>query len=72
MASVPGAEACSAADPKKKEFMRRCSSELSVRRDVRFWQLADNPFAPAFVRFWHIADIRGTATICPLLDKSGH
>jgi hypothetical protein len=21
---------------------------------------------------WHLADIRGTATICPLLDKSGH
>ena len=24
------------------------------------------------VRFWHIADIRGIATFCPLLDKSGH
>jgi hypothetical protein len=23
------------------------------------------------VAYWHIADIRGTATICPLLDKSG-
>jgi hypothetical protein len=22
-------------------------------------------------RFWHLADIRGTATICQLLDKSG-
>jgi hypothetical protein len=22
-------------------------------------------------RFWHLADNRGTATICPLLDKSG-
>jgi hypothetical protein len=22
-------------------------------------------------RFWHLADIRGTATFCPLLDKSG-
>jgi hypothetical protein len=23
-------------------------------------------------RYWHIADIRGTATFCSLLDKSGH
>jgi hypothetical protein len=23
------------------------------------------------VRFWHLADIRGIATFCPLLDKSG-
>jgi hypothetical protein len=23
------------------------------------------------VRSWHKADIRGTATFCPLLDKSG-
>ena len=23
------------------------------------------------VRFWHLADNRGTATICPLLDQSG-
>jgi hypothetical protein len=23
------------------------------------------------VRLWHIADIRGTATFCPLLGKSG-
>ena len=26
----------------------------------------------AIVRDWHLTDIRGTATICPLLDKSGH
>jgi hypothetical protein len=24
------------------------------------------------VRYWHLADIRGTATICPLSDNSGH
>src|SRR5664280_3669065 len=24
------------------------------------------------VRYWHLTDIRGTATICPLLDQSGH
>ena len=24
------------------------------------------------VAFWHLADNRGTATFCPLLDKSGH
>jgi hypothetical protein len=23
------------------------------------------------VRYWHLADIRGSATFCPLLDKSG-
>jgi len=23
------------------------------------------------VRFWHLADIRGTATFCPLPDQSG-
>jgi hypothetical protein len=26
----------------------------------------------ARVRYWHKADIRGTAIFCPLLDKSGH
>jgi hypothetical protein len=24
------------------------------------------------VRLWHLADNRGTATFCPLLDKSGY
>ena len=24
--------------------------------DARFWHIADNPTAPAFVRFWTIAD----------------
>jgi hypothetical protein len=24
------------------------------------------------VAFWHLADIRGIATFCPLLDKGGH
>jgi hypothetical protein len=28
--------------------------------------------APGYVGYWHFADIRGIATICPLLDKSGH
>jgi hypothetical protein len=25
----------------------------------------------AYVRYWHLADNRGAATFCPLLDKSG-
>jgi hypothetical protein len=28
--------------------------------------------SPRDVAYWHLADNRGTATICPLLDKSGH
>ena len=34
--------------------------------------LANEPNAPMNVGYWHIADIRGIATFCPLLDRSGH
>src|ERR1017187_3058881 len=32
----------------------------------------ESPCQLGAVHTWHIADIRGTATFCPLLDKSGH
>jgi hypothetical protein len=58
MASALGAEAFSDADPKKTKFVWRELYELlSIRRDVRLWHLADNPVAPAFVRYWTKADI---------------
>jgi integrase len=40
--------------------------------DVRLWHLADNPVAPAVVRFWTKADKRGfwPATVCPLLTQT--
>jgi len=31
---------------------------ISCSANGRFWHLADNPTAPAFVRFWTKADIR--------------
>src|SRR5450631_2738968 len=36
------------------------------------WRPLSFPKQAGNVRYWHIADIRGTATFCPLLDKSGH
>ena len=45
------------------------SAALHRRRSDRI----ETPFAAVHESgYWHIADIRGTATICPLLDKSGH
>ena len=41
--------------------------------DVRLWHKADNPTAPAYVRFWATAD-NGRfwlGTICPLMTLSG-
>ena len=45
-----------------------------MQRDVRSWHPADNPTAPAFVRYWTKADIAGfwPGTVCPLLTQSGH
>jgi hypothetical protein len=42
--------------------------------DARFWHLADNPTAPAFVRYWTKADNRGfwPATVCTLLTQLRH
>jgi hypothetical protein len=31
----------------------------NAERDVRYWHKADNPTAPAFVRFWNKANIAG-------------
>src|ERR1039457_126395 len=41
---------------------------------VHTWHLADNPVAPAFVRFWTKADKGGfwPAMVCPLMTHSGH
>ena len=41
----------------------------AVVTDVCFWHIADNPIAPAFVRFWGTADNSGfwPATVCPLM-----
>ena len=45
-----------------------------LRLDDRYWHLADNPAAPAFVRFWGTADNGGfwPAMVCPLVTQSGH
>jgi hypothetical protein len=39
--------------------------------DARFWHLADNPTAPAFVRYWTKADKAGfwREMVCPLLTQ---
>src|ERR1035437_191462 len=43
-------------------------------RNVRFWHIADNSVAPAFVRYWTKADNGGfwLATACPFLTLNGH
>jgi hypothetical protein len=40
--------------------------------DVCLWHIADNPIAPAFVRFWGTADKDRfwPAMVCPLLTDS--
>jgi hypothetical protein len=50
----------------KRCYLLRCSG--------RYWHLADNPVASAFVRFWTKADKVGfwPATVCPLMTQSGH
>jgi len=42
--------------------------------DARFWHLADNPTAPAFVRYWTKADKAGfwREMVCPLLTHKRH
>jgi hypothetical protein len=42
--------------------------------DVAYWHLADNPTAPAFVRYWIRADNRGFSPVmvCPLMTHKRH
>jgi hypothetical protein len=44
-----------------------------VVANVRLWHLADNPVAPAFVRYWTKADNSGFSPVmvCPLMTQSG-
>jgi hypothetical protein len=43
-------------------------------RYVAYWHLADNPAAPAFVRFWTKADNGGfwPVMVCPLMTHKRH
>ena len=49
----------------------RIGLKAAVRSKNRSTRACENTFS-LLVCFWHLADNRGTATICPLLDKSGH
>jgi hypothetical protein len=42
--------------------------------DVAYWHLANNPVAPAFVRYWTKADKAefSPGSVCPLVTQSGH
>src|SRR5450759_1101914 len=50
---------------------RVASLRSGTRRDVAYWHKADNPIAPAFVRFWTKADKIGfwPAMVCQLLTQ---
>ena len=41
-----------------------CAGTISVY--VCFWPLADNPTAPAFVRYWSNSGHRADLSVCPL------
>src|ERR1019366_9384258 len=45
---------------------------LFVTEHLSDLRLAYIPTVPAYFSYWHKADIRGTATFCPLSDNSGH
>jgi len=66
---MPGGVAGDAEDQPPRPY-----ADFRPSVNVAYWHIADNPIAPAFVRFWTKADKGGfwPAAVCPLLTHSRH